>query len=357
MRVALSGSALVHAGVLGLLLVGFVWPEADDAAAAVPVTVDIIPMSTVSSNSVEQVESDSTVSALSAGNSDTTIEAVTPDVVEPMTEPVEAETPEAIEPVTEPVEIQDAEPVEPEQVAEQTEPVEPPPPAEIVEPAEAEPLEMAELSSSADSSVSVAPLVASVPTEVLEAQPVDSAAPSTPVEPETTEAIEPVSAEELSTAPVPQQLSFQRPSKPIVHAPRPPTQQQPRPQQQPTPQTAGNGGNSQADSVAAAGGAQQQVASNGNGGSAEVARYPSQVIGKLRSALRRANGQAGEVVVRFTVLGNGQLSGVSVARSSGNGSTDQAGLALVQRAAPFPPIPVGAGRSDWTFDVPLAFGG
>lgn len=344
MRVALSGSALVHAGIVGALLVGFVWPEADDAAAAVPVTVNIVPMSTVSSNSVEQVESDSTVSALSAGNSSTNVEPVTPDVVEPTTEPLDAVQPETVEPVTEPVEQQEAEPVEPTQAAQQAEPV---------EPVQAAPLEVAELSSTAASALSAAPAAPSVPAETIEPQQAESAVQPTPVAPETAAPLEPVSAEDLSTAPVPHQLSFQRPSKPIVHAPRPPTQQ-PR---NPPPQTAGNGGNSQADSVAAAGGAPQQNASNGSGGNADVARYPSQVIGKLRSALRRASGQAGEVVVRFTVLGNGQLAGISVARSSGNGSTDQAGIALVQRAAPFPPIPAGAGRSDWTFDVPLAFGG
>jgi protein TonB len=62
-------------------------------------------------------------------------------------------------------------------------------------------------------------------------------------------------------------------------------------------------------------------------------------------------------VVRFTVLANGQVTDLGIGRSSGNGAVDQAGLATVSRAAPFPVIPNAANRSSWTFDVPLAFGG
>src|SRR5690606_3327021 len=117
-----------------------------------------------------------------------------------------------------------------------------------------------------------------------------------------------------------------------------------------------NGGRNQADAVAAAG-APAAASGQGSGGQAEVARYPSVVIRELRRALRRSGSGRGEVVVRFTVSAAGQLAGVSVARSSGNQAVDAAGLATVQRAAPFPPIPPGAGRSSWTFDVPLAFEG
>jgi protein TonB len=61
--------------------------------------------------------------------------------------------------------------------------------------------------------------------------------------------------------------------------------------------------------------------------------------------------------VRFTVLADGSVAGISIGRSSGNAAIDQAGLATVSRAAPFPPIPDGANRADWTFDVPLEFRG
>ena len=124
----------------------------------------------------------------------------------------------------------------------------------------------------------------------------------------------------------------------------------------PPPSAAGNGGSNNADAVASAGSTAQQVGA-GNGGDAEVAKYPSEVLRKLRRALRSSNGPRGEVVVRFTVLANGQVTDVGIGSSSGNGAVDQAGLATVDRAAPFPGIPAAANRSSWTFDVPLAFGG
>ncbi len=68
----------------------------------------------------------------------------------------------------------------------------------------------------------------------------------------------------------------------------------------------------------------------------------------------RAKGR-GEVVVAFAVGSNGNVRGARVARSSGDASVDQAALQALQKAAPFPPIPEGAGRSSWEFAVPLAF--
>ena len=35
MRYALPGSVLVHAGILGIALYGFAWPEAEDAPAEI----------------------------------------------------------------------------------------------------------------------------------------------------------------------------------------------------------------------------------------------------------------------------------------------------------------------------------
>lgn len=63
----------------------------------------------------------------------------------------------------------------------------------------------------------------------------------------------------------------------------------------------------------------------------------------------------GEATVRFVVGAEGNLLKVALLRSSGNEAIDQASLAAVKRAAPFPPIPEAAGRSSWQFDVPLGF--
>jgi periplasmic protein TonB len=305
MQRALPGSVLVHALVLGVALVGFSWSESDDAPAAEAVSVSIVAVSTVASNATELIQSDATESLVSSG-----AKTSAPPVVQP---------------------------IEPETVAARTESVSPLLPAPqqavsepAVEPVAAEAIE-------AEEPLSPEPIVAE--TAILTAS---------------TSVIEPVSSADLKVAPIPQTLSLQRTSRPTYPKPE---QQQPR-QQQPAPQPsqAGNGGANNADAVAAAGGAVQQ-ASAGSGGEAEIARYPSEVLRKLRRVLRSSNGQSGEVVVRFTVLANGSVAGISIGRSSGNAAVDQAGVATVNRAAPFPPIPAAANRSDWTFDVPLEFRG
>ncbi|MBN9252357.1 MAG: TonB family protein, partial [Mesorhizobium sp.] len=61
----------------------------------------------------------------------------------------------------------------------------------------------------------------------------------------------------------------------------------------------------------------------------------------------------GDVHVTFVVNAGGGVGGVSVVRSSGSPELDQAAIAMVRRAAPFPPIPPEAGRSSWAFTLPL----
>src|SRR5690606_468873 len=109
------------------------------------------------------------------------------------------------------------------------------------------------------------------------------------------------------------------------------------------------------DAVAASGAPASQASSNGNGGAAAEARYQSQVTRRVRNALRGLRGQAGLVVVGFTIHANGQVSGVGVVRSSGNAAIDQAGVEAVGRAAPFPPFPGEITRSSWGFAVPLEY--
>lgn len=310
MRLALPGSALVHAGALGLLLIGFAWPESGDAPAPASVSVLVVPVTTVTGNASETVASDSTVSAVSAGSEAVPVVPVEQPAVEPLAQTAAPLSPDVIEPVR------------PDDVA----------PAE---PAEAN--DMAELSSTAAAALEI---------EALQPNPAEVAPVVAPAS-----TLKPVASEDLARAPVPQMASIARQSAPIVHAPR---RAEPAPAK---PASAGNGGRDSADSVAATAPAAPRASGEGAGGSGDVARYPGQVVSKLRAALRRAGGQRGEVVVRFTVSADGRVSGLVVARSSGSGAVDEAGLAIVRRAAPFPPIPPAAGRSDWTFDVPLAFGG
>ncbi|MDB5613713.1 MAG: hypothetical protein JWQ22_1366 [Devosia sp.] len=325
----------MHAAVLGVALVGFAWPEAEDAPAAEAVSVSIVTMASVSANATEVVQSDSTANLVSSGSVASTpvLEPVESETVEPITEAVKTEEPEIQQPVSETAVY----PLPPETV----EPAETPPP-ELVEP-------QPEAATPVETTAEVAAL-SSTAVSTLTSQPV-AATPS--------EAIEPVSSEDVKMAPVPQTLTRPRTGTPTYPKAQPtpkPQQQAPRKAATPPPSTAGNGGANDADAAASAGSTAQQVGS-GNGGDAEVAKYPSDVLRKLRRALRSNSGPRGEVVVRFTVLANGQVTDLSIGRSSGNGAVDQAGLATVSRAAPFPVIPSAAKRSSWTFDVPLAFGG
>jgi TonB family protein len=58
-----------------------------------------------------------------------------------------------------------------------------------------------------------------------------------------------------------------------------------------------------------------------------------------------SGGRPGTAVIAFTVSEDGGLATLGVAQSSGVAEIDQAGLALLQRASPFPAPPVGAQRS------------
>lgn len=329
MRLALPGSALVHGTIMVVLLAGFTWPEPEDAPAGTPVTVDIVSLSAVTDNVTETIESDATESLVSAGTS-ATVSTVSAPTVEPV------------------------DPAAPQPVSELLEPIETPTPQNPQSPPTVKPLtqqsagvEVAELSSAAPS------------LEALAAQPV--AAPIVqPVTP-ATQTLEPTEVQDLKTAPVPQTLTIARRSEPTyprpsATSPTPKPQAEHRPQPPAASASAGNGGASNADSTAGRSGGQQ--GQGGSGGDAAVAEYPGKVLGRLRNALRYprdAGGAAGEVHVQFTVSANGVPTGLQVVRSSGNAAIDQAGIATVSRAAPFPPIPAGAGRSNWIFTVPLAF--
>ncbi len=70
----------------------------------------------------------------------------------------------------------------------------------------------------------------------------------------------------------------------------------------------------------------------------------------------RAAGQQGVVVVRFTISRAGQVGSINVLRSSGSEALDEAGLALVRRAAPFPPLPDDFSGPLLTLTLPLSFG-
>lgn len=111
--------------------------------------------------------------------------------------------------------------------------------------------------------------------------------------------------------------------------------------------------------------AQRGVAAGNNSqarsgvGNAAASNYPGKVAAKLRRALKypksAVSGGRGETQVAFTVLPDGNATGIRIVSSSGSPVLDQAAVDAVRRASPFPPIPAEAGRGQWPFAVPVLF--
>ncbi|NKB16676.1 MAG: TonB family protein [Sphingomonadales bacterium] len=83
-------------------------------------------------------------------------------------------------------------------------------------------------------------------------------------------------------------------------------------------------------------------------------------LGKLRSRIEEKkvnpnSRDAGIVVVRFTVDAKGTLVSSEVASSSGSKRLDDAALAAVARASPYPPFPDGIDTSTIVVNVPFRF--
>jgi protein TonB len=85
-------------------------------------------------------------------------------------------------------------------------------------------------------------------------------------------------------------------------------------------------------------------------GQAEIASHRARVLAHLqrfkvypREAQERE--VEGRVTVAFTLAPNGEVTAVTLAGSSGSAVLDQATLAMVRRAAPFPAAPSGTGPS------------
>lgn len=84
------------------------------------------------------------------------------------------------------------------------------------------------------------------------------------------------------------------------------------------------------------------------------ARWHSQVYAAIARRKPRSKGVSGTVSVRFVVSSSGALISVGIARSSGNGSLDQAALRMV-RSARIPAAPAGTSGSRHPFTVPVRF--
>ncbi len=86
-------------------------------------------------------------------------------------------------------------------------------------------------------------------------------------------------------------------------------------------------------------------------GSAAVANYPGKVQARIRRAVRLSSKYEPGITVRvrLTIGSSGDLTSLSIARSSGFSELDEAVTSGIRRAAPFPPLPSEWGKPSWSF--------
>ncbi|MEO0380606.1 MAG: TonB family protein [Pseudomonadota bacterium] len=203
--------------------------------------------------------------------------------------------------------------------------------------------------------VSPAPIITATPT-------LDTLTPLTPVAPQTptpATAPEALKAEDPARTQVTQSLrpnarsrAFEERHKPLetTPAPRSTARQAATPTRTPTQQgnkAQDNRQVGQQDGSATA--APARRATNGTNaaqtGNAAVSNYPGKVMRKIQRVRRPNAGTRGTATIAFRIAGGGALAALSIARSSGNATLDQAAMRVIQRAAPFPAPPPGARRS------------
>lgn len=144
------------------------------------------------------------------------------------------------------------------------------------------------------------------------------------------------------------------PEKPVERAekkPRPPRDKAERRERETAKTSRENstkGGVTSKASAAAKSGSGRVSASTG-----DILGYAALLRARVASNKPSSGGHQGTAVVTFGVSSSGGVTYVRLRNSSGNAALDQAALAAVRRAAPFPPPP--AGSSSRAFVVPIHF--
>ncbi len=321
---ACISSFVCHAAVVTMLVIGFV----------------VTPHEPVE-------EAGEVVSVIILGDSEADQAAAGEKVEEPQPEQIVAETVQAqtVQPTT--TAPTETEPTEPVPVA-PTQEVTRVSPENVVA---AEPEVLTSLSP-AETSV-VQPMATEVPTEVpAETPPVAQAAPEEvkPIQPTQTAAIAPDPDKPTPEA----KPKAQTPVKKPVEKKEPPKKAK---------QAAGSGGENKQDSKKGSADGTETATSNqnsrgagssGGAGSAAVANYPGKVQARIKRSVRvpseyKRMSASMSVRVRLTIGASGNLSGLSIARSSGIPELDQAVVEGIRRAAPFPPLPAEYGQPVWSF--------
>jgi protein TonB len=384
-KAAIAGSCLLHAAVALCFLAGI----DESAQIAGADQAGIVQLGNANEDSAAAGAIDPAVAEVTLITmlDAKPVETVTAEPVEDTSTVQPVETTQPVQPATETLSPVEAKPIEPETPA---------PVAPVAEPQPAEPAPRDTAAAVAETAPeilatdtvepveddnTVAPSAQAVEQVV---EPAAEAAPEAPAEtvaeaPAETVA-EPVPEETFETlaavAPIPEPHpeAPAKPEKPVEQAEKKRATAKkepakPREQKSAEKRTAGSGGNAQADARRgeADGQANGKTAARSKGGNrqaaagnAAVSNYPGKIVSKLRRALRypaeaKRKKLRGEVQVAFTVSAGGGVGGVRVVRSSGSPVLDKAAVETVRRAAPFPAIPEGAGRSSWPFTVPLAF--
>ncbi|MBB5572653.1 MULTISPECIES: energy transducer TonB [Rhizobium] len=322
---ACLGSFLFHAAIVAALLVTMV-AAPEDAVEEAGDTVSVIMLG---SSDMDQ---------MSAGeeSKDPQPEEITADVVQPETvQPADvklAET-EAVQPMPKTMEV--AQPSQPlQQVSPET----------VVSP---EPEVLATES----------------PAETTVVQPMTAMAQPTDAEPAEVRPAEPVEVQPAETAqaavpPTEVVTPVEKPVQPAKPVEKPKDIVKKQPPE--VAKKAGSGGESEQDSKKGSAEGTETVQSNGNSqadgqrtgsGSAAVANYPGKVQSRIRRAVRLSSKYEKGITVRvrLTIGASGELSSLSVARSSGIPELDDAVTDGVRRAAPFPPLPPEWGKPSWSF--------
>jgi protein TonB len=180
--------------------------------------------------------------------------------------------------------------------------------------------------------VTETPPVETPPPDVLATLPAPDLAieaPEFPAAPVTVETPRAQPAESAPQKPVERKPATARPvaAKPVS---RPPAPAAARSQAAPAPSSrGGSGGTTQ------------------SAGTAEIASYRARILAHLARhktypTAARSAGIEGRTIVSFTVTRDGNVTGVALAGASGSALLDEATLAMVRRALPFPPMPEGA---------------
>jgi protein TonB len=187
--------------------------------------------------------------------------------------------------------------------------------------------------------------------DMLEAQPTPK--PPEQIEPQVVEPMPRVEAPAEVTLPLPEPKAVEK--KPEENPDKQKSETTPDQENPPMPQTSAAPRSEQNTAVT------PQAPSPGRDASrATIATWRAIVSAKIKSAQRypsraSARNEQGTVTVTFLLSRNGNVLSKSVVRSSGYAELDQEALAMIARAAPFPPFPPSITGETLNLPVPIQF--